>query len=122
MFKYYLVTILSLSQVGCATITNDSNVPIALSFSDGSSGICKLTNKRASYQVEVPGTEMVRRSDDALRYDCKTENEKTAFGSIPSSMGSKIVASAVFIDFGITDAITDKHRDYPSSFVIPVRK
>ena len=28
--------------------------------------------------------------------------------------------SAIFLDFGITDAITDMHRNYPSSFVIPV--
>jgi len=34
--------------------------------------------------------------------------------------GAKIVASAVFIDFGITDAITDKHREYPSNYVIPM--
>ena len=26
-----------------------------------------------------------------------------------------------FLDFGIVDAITDKHRNYPASFVIPVR-
>lgn len=37
-------------------------------------------------------------------------------------MGGKIVASAVFLDFGIVDAITDKHRKYPDSYVIPVRK
>jgi hypothetical protein len=37
-------------------------------------------------------------------------------------MGGKIVASAVFIDFGITDAIIDKHREYPASFVIPIKK
>jgi hypothetical protein len=35
-------------------------------------------------------------------------------------MDAKIVASAVFIDFGITDSITDKHRQYPASFVIPI--
>jgi hypothetical protein len=35
-------------------------------------------------------------------------------------MGGKIIASAVFLDFGIVDAITDKHREYPASYVIPV--
>jgi hypothetical protein len=30
------------------------------------------------------------------------------------------VASAVFIDLGITDAITDMHREYPASFVVPL--
>ena len=33
-------------------------------------------------------------------------------------MGAKIAVSALFLDFGIVDAITDKHRDYPASFVI----
>jgi len=36
-------------------------------------------------------------------------------------MGGKIIASAVFLDFGIVDAIADKHRNYASSFVIPVK-
>jgi hypothetical protein len=35
-------------------------------------------------------------------------------------MGGKIVASAVFLDFGIVDSITDKHREYPANYVIPV--
>jgi len=44
-----------------------------------------------------------------------------ARGDIPSRMGGKIIASAVFLDFGIVDSITDKHREYPPSFVIPIR-
>ncbi len=39
---------------------------------------------------------------------------------MPSTVGAKIVASAVFLDLGITDAITDKHRKYATSFVIPM--
>ena len=50
------------------------------------------------------------------------EDGKKAVGTIKSSIeGEKLGASIVFIDLGITDAITDKHRTYPSSFVIPVR-
>ena len=37
-------------------------------------------------------------------------------------MGAKIIASAVFLDFGIVDAITDKHRQYPVGFMIPIEK
>jgi hypothetical protein len=69
----------------------------------------------------MPGTASIRRSDDNLQYNCVTDEGKTAIGSIPSEIGAKIVASAVFIDFGITDAITDKHRIYPSNYVIPVK-
>lgn len=107
---------------GCATLTNDPTVPVALSFSDGADGQCKLQNKRGSWQVTLPGTYPIRRSDDDLKYDCETSDGREAFGSIPSTVGAKIVASAVFIDFGITDAITDKHRDYPSNFVIPINR
>lgn len=106
---------------GCATITNDAMVPIALSFSDGSNGQCKLQNKRGAWIVKMPETFMVRRSDDVLKYDCMTDDDRPAFGSIPSTVGAKIVASAVFLDFGITDAITDKHREYPANYVIPIR-
>jgi hypothetical protein len=96
--------------------------PVAISFSDGSNGKCRLQNKRGSWEVAIPTTASVRRSDDPLKYDCSTTDGRTAFGSMESTVGAKIVVSAVFIDFGITDAITDKHREYPASFVIPMQK
>jgi len=105
---------------GCATLTEDAMTPVTLTFSSGENGSCKLTNKRGAWETPVPATVSIRKSDDALLYDCKTDGGKTAFVSIPSEMGGKIVASAVFLDFGITDAITDKHRRYPANFVIVV--
>ncbi|HWK53989.1 MAG TPA: hypothetical protein VNR18_06450 [Hyphomicrobiales bacterium] len=105
---------------GCATIVNDPMTPIALSFSDGSSGTCTLENKRGIWSTNVPATVSVRRSDDTLRLRCQTEDGREAVSSIASEMGAEIVASAVFIDFGITDAITDKHRKYAPSFVVPI--
>ena len=105
----------------CATIVNDPNTPVALSFSDGSDGNCTLTNKRGSWSGKVPGTFMIRRSDDMLRYNCKTDSGKTGNGGIASSIeGAKLGASVLFFDLGITDAITDKHRTYAPSFTIPV--
>ena len=53
MFKYILIPILIILN-SCGTIVNDANVPVSLSFSDGSSGKCKLSNKRAQYLVDVP--------------------------------------------------------------------
>ena len=106
---------------GCASITNDAYVPMALSFSDGSVGTCDIENKRFSATVEIPSSPMVRRSDDNLRIRCKTTDGREATASVPSTIGAKIVASAVFLDLGITEAITDKHREYPASFVVPVK-
>jgi len=107
---------------GCATLTNDPTVPIMLSFSDGSEGECSLTNKRWAGNVEIPGQIYVRRSDDGLRYNCKSSDGRDSIGMIPSGMGAKIIASAVFLDFGIVDAITDKHRNYPANYVVPMKK
>lgn len=120
--RIILTIFLMITFTGCASITNDAFVPMALSFGDGSSGKCILTNKRMSIEAAVPGQAMVRRSDDNLNMNCTTDDGRTAIASVPSTMGAKIVASAVFIDFGITDAITDKHREYPASFVIPIQK
>ena len=107
---------------GCASITNDAYVPVALSFSDGSSGRCSISNKRMSINAAIPSSPLVRRSDDLLWLNCVTEDGRRTTASVRSTIGAKLIASAVFLDFGITDAITDKHREYPASFVIPVRK
>ena len=114
-----LISIFVLSS--CATIVNDPNTPVTLSFSDASSGTCNLSNKRGSWSGKVPGTFSIRRSDDSLRFDCTTDSGKKGFGTIASDIeGAKLGASVLFFDLGITDAITDKHRTYTASFVIPV--
>ena len=121
MRKLFILIITSIILSSCATIVNDPNTPVALSFSDGSDGTCNLTNKRGAWEGNIPQTFMIRRSDDPLRYDCLTDAGKKGFGSIPSRMeGGKLAGSVVFFDLGITDSITDKHRIYPSSFVVPV--
>ena len=122
MLKNTIISLLLLSLGACATLTEDAMTPIAVSFSDGSEGECTFRNKRGSWKMEIPGTVSVRKSDDGLQYDAKTIDGRTAQGVITSEMGAKIIASAVFIDFGITDAITDKHRKYTGSFVIPIKK
>jgi hypothetical protein len=122
MNKYVIATMCGLVLSSCASITNDAFVPMAISFSDGSSGTCQITNKRMSIEAPIPSAPMVRRSDDNLQLNCTTDDGRTAIASVPSSMGGKIVASAVFLDFGITDAITDKHREYPASYVVPIKK
>ena len=120
--KNLLIILISIfTLTSCATLVNDPNVTVALSFSDGSDGECRLSNKRGSWSGKIPQTFMIRRSDDALRYDCTTDGGKKGFGSIPSEIeGAKLAGSVIFFDLGITDSITDKHRTYTSSFVIPV--
>ena len=107
---------------GCSSIVNDSHVPMTLSFSDNSAGECSLKNKRENYKTSMPATISVRRSDDSLVFDCKTVDGRSASGSIPSEFGG-IMAGNIILGGGIgalIDAESDKHRNYPSSFVIPV--
>jgi len=112
------VTLLS----GCATIVNDANIPVTVSFSDGSEGSCEFQNKRGLWTVDIPGTPMIRRSDDPLVYRCETSDGRKATGTIESEIeGEKLGASVLFFDLGITDAITDKHRTYQGNVTIPVK-
>jgi hypothetical protein len=119
---YFTAAVFVFATSGCATIVNDANIPLTVSFSDGSSGQCTFKNKRGVWSSDIPTTNvMIRRSDDALTYDCSTKDGREAEGSIKSEMeGGKMAASVVFWDLGITDAITDKHRTYQGNVVIPV--
>ncbi len=120
MIRQLAVMMVGFGVAGCATLTNDAMTPVALSFSHGGYGSCDLSNKRGAWSTSVPAVVSVRRSDDVLQYRCRTDEGQEVNGALQSRMGGKIVASAVFLDFGIVDAITDKHREYPDSYVIPV--
>lgn len=121
--KFSAVSALAvLTLCNCATLTEDAMTPMSISFSDGSNGKATLQNKRGVWETQLPATVSVRKSDDILKYEAITSDGRKAVGSIESTMGAKIIASAVFLDFGIVDAITDKHRQYPSSYVIPIKK
>lgn len=120
LLAFSITTILTMT--GCATIVNDANIPLAVSFSDGSAGRCNFRNKRGAWSSEIPTSNvLIRRSDDALVYDCTTSDGREVTGSIKSEVeGGKMAASVIFWDFGITDSITDKHRTYQGNVAIPV--
>ena len=105
---------------GCATLTNDPTQRIEF-VAPGCKGIdvaCSAENKRGIWTFEPPETVEIRRSDDVLRIRCQVPGQRDYAQSIESRMGGKIVASAVFLDLGITDAITDRHREYPVQIVL----
>jgi hypothetical protein len=114
----------AISLAGCATIVNDAMIPLTINFSDGSDGSCTFTNKRGTWTSEIPTSSvMIRRSDDALKYECETDDGRRSEGAIRSEIeGEKMAASIIFWDLGITDAITDKHRTYQGNVTIAVPK
>ena len=110
--------------IGCASIVNDSHIPLDFVFEDGSEGECKFQNKRGSWTCDMPckGV-MIRRSDDNLVYNCTTVDGKELNGAIKSQVeGGKMAASVIFWDLGITDSITDKHRRYQNNVIIPMEE
>ena len=114
---YILALVVFLS--GCATIVNDPMVPVTPMFADGTTGACTFHNKRGSWTLRVPGTTRVRRSDDALIYTCTTRDGREVTGAIPSLVeGDEFFSGMLFLDIGLIDVITDKHRRYPSSVVL----
>lgn len=112
----------TLALTGCATIVNDANIPLGFSFSDDSSGECTFKNKRGAWSSKIPTLSvMIRRSDDALTYECTTEDGRKVVDFVKSEVeGGKMAASVFLFDLGITDAITDKHRTYQRNVVITV--
>ncbi len=79
---------------------------------------CTATNKRGSWTFTPPKMVKIRRSDDTLRVMCNAKGHGNSISSADSRMGSKLALSFAFIDFGIVDAITDKHRIYPDQVVL----
>ena len=112
--------VLALSLSGCGTLMNDAMIPISFATGSGEKANCIFRNKRGTWQAEIPATVMIRRSDDALNIECQTPDGRKSAGYMESKMGAEIVASAVFFDLGITDAITDKHRSYDSSYIVNI--
>ena len=107
---------------GCASLTNDPNQQISFKAPGCKKGAvsCTARNKRGAWSFEVPATVPIRRSDDALHIECEDDQGGRHAESVNSRMGGKIVASAVFLDLGITDAITDKHREYPEQIILQI--
>ncbi len=114
--KQLIIPALVLGLSGCAIITNDSKSPIAVSFSDGSSGHCVFENKHGSWDEMIPTTTQARPSDGPVNYRCTTLDGRETSGSIANPP----VTRTILLDFGLVEALTDKQPEPPANYVIPV--
>ena len=105
---------------GCATVMNDAHQQINFKAPGckGKGAACTVSNKRGLWHVDLPGTAMVRRSDDVLKIECEDSNGNKHQEAVPSRLQGKFYAGALILDLGIVDSITDKHREYPAEVVI----
>ena len=106
---------------GCATLTNDphQNVSFEAPGCKPHTVTCKAWNKRGTWEFGIPEVVPIRRSDDILRIECVDEQGQVHTDQVASKIGEKMTVST-FLDFGITDAITDKHREYPERIVLRI--
>lgn len=106
--------------MGCATVINDANQQIKFKAPGckGKDATCTVSNKRGLWHVDLPGTAMIRRSDDVLKIECEDSDGNEYQEAVPSRLQGKFYAGALLLDLGIVDAITDKHREYPTEIVI----
>ena len=120
MAKQWIGMLCVVATSGCATLTSDSHPQMSFNVAgcEPFSLQCDARNKRESYTFSPPAKLGVRRSDDALHITCTDKAGRRFTESVTSTVSGKIVASAVFLDLGITDAITDMHREYPQSVTI----
>ena len=100
---------------GCATLTNDPTQPVhfATPGCAKSQEHCLAYNRRGSWMFDPPETVFVRRSDDPLRVVCERSGRKPYTNETGSVIGPKFAASIVLVGVGLTDAVTDMHREYP---------
>lgn len=92
-----------------ASLTNNVYSPTVLTFNNSSSETCYIFNKLMQIKAVAPSSPM-NKSDGTLKLHCKTEDSKDVIVSVPNNIGVKIVPSGVFLDFSITDPITEKCR------------
>jgi len=118
--RFLGVIVTTILIAGCATITNDAHQQIEF-VAPGCQDVklsCTAQNKRGLWTFDAPATVDIRRSDDNLSVTCTDPEGNQSVQSIPSEIGGKIVASAIFLDLGIVDSITDKHREYPVQILL----
>ena len=117
-----VAAVLGMIVSGCATIVNDPMIPVEFIPQGCAQLQCTASNKRGQWSVTAPGTTMIRRSDDTLQVQCTNPAGQPFSTQVKSEIeGAKLAGSVVFFDLGITDSITDKHRDYARQVLIACR-
>ena len=120
MKNFTIMCCMVLVVAGCATVINDAHQQIKFKAPGckGKGAVCTVSNKRGLWNVDLPETVMVRRSDDVLKIECEDQNGNEYQEAVPSRIQGKFYAGALTLDLGIVDSITDKHREYPQEIVI----
>jgi len=100
-FRNIALGLLVLANAGCATQVKDPPsdlpTPVAVSFSDHSTGECTFTDKRRSWTTLIPATVTVRPSDGPLHWRCKTEDGRSTDDSIPRTADAK--TEMIYLEF-----------------------
>lgn len=119
--KYIALFCAAFALSGCATITDSTQqeveVRTVLDHREVGGIGCVLSNKNGRWFVTTPGRVLVRKSDDALTFDCSKQGVGSSVENVASQYGTgKMIGNAV-ISGGLgyyMDRRSGAGFDYPS--------
>lgn len=110
---------------GCATVTESAQQEIEVRSVLGHSEVggvgCVLSNKNGRWFVTTPGRVLVRKSDDALTFDCARQGVGSSVETVASQYGvGKMIGNAV-VSGGLgyyVDRRSGAGFDYPATVTV----
>lgn len=110
----------ALAVTGCATITKGTTETVDVRLRDCPENMeCVATNKKGTWEFTAPGTVRVRKSDDALRIECREDGQLVSRSLTPtsdSSIWGNVLVGGV-IGAGV-DANSDAHWELQDSVTL----
>lgn len=104
----------------CATITKGTTEVVDVRLSDCPKNMeCTATNKKGVWEFTAPGTVQVRKSDDALRIECREDGQHASRSLMPtsdSSIWGNVVVGGI-VGAGV-DANSDAHWELQDSVTL----
>lgn len=124
-FSLSLFAVAASLLAGCATVTESTQQEIEVRSVLGHrevSGVgCVLSNKNGRWFVTTPGRVSVRKSDDALNFDCARQGVGSSVEAVASQYGvNKMIGNAV-VSGGLgyyVDRRSGAGFDYPATVTV----
>lgn len=119
------LSLLAAALAGCATVTESNQQEIEVRSVLGHREVggvgCVLSNKNGRWFVTTPGRVLVRKSDDALTFDCARQGVGSSVEAVASQYGvGKMIGNAV-VSGGLgyyVDRRSGAGFDYPATVTV----
>ena len=118
-FQQVIIISCSLSMIGCASITKDSNQPVRIETYNKDNKMienakCTAKNERGEWTTQTPGNLVVHRSGQNLEIKCQKDNSDTGFATLISRANGGMWGNILF--GGGIGAIVDHNKGTAYSY------